>query len=311
MTIRTLDAGGDKPIAGPHARGESNPFLGLRGIRLSLARPDVFRVQLRALCRAAAHGAVEVMLPMVTRAATSSTRARGAARRGAAPSSRPRASPRAGRRSASWSRCRPPRSRRTLFDADFFSIGSNDLTQYVMAAARDSDAVAALDDPGIPAVLRLIARRRGAWRARAAARSACAATPAAIRAWSSAAARRPARALGRAGRRRRASRRRSPRRSAARSMTDDADAATRRSDDPSRRTRRILRDVLDQRPSGTRQRLANALGKNRSFVSQISNPAYPAPIPAPHLEIIFEICHFSPARRTAFLEAFDRAHPNR
>ena len=73
----------------------------------------------------------------------------------------------------------------------------------------------------------------------------------------------------------------------------------------------ILRNVLDRRPSGTRQRLATALGKNRSFVSHISNPAYAAPIPAPHLETVFEICHFSPAEKRSFLEAFSRAHPNR
>ena len=73
----------------------------------------------------------------------------------------------------------------------------------------------------------------------------------------------------------------------------------------------ILRNVLDQRPSGTRQRLATALGKNRSFVTQISNPAYSVPIPAPHLEIIFEICRFSPVDKSAFLDAFTRAHPNR
>src|SRR5882762_1998784 len=66
VTIRTLDAGGDKPIAGLTLAGESNPFLGVRGLRLSLARPDVFRVQLRALARAAMHGDVKVMLPMVT-----------------------------------------------------------------------------------------------------------------------------------------------------------------------------------------------------------------------------------------------------
>ena len=73
----------------------------------------------------------------------------------------------------------------------------------------------------------------------------------------------------------------------------------------------ILRNVLDRRPSGTRQRLATALGKNRSFVSHISNPSYPVPIPAPHLETIFEICHFSAAEKRDFLEAFGRAHPNR
>ena len=73
----------------------------------------------------------------------------------------------------------------------------------------------------------------------------------------------------------------------------------------------ILRNVLDQRPSGTRQRLATALGKNRSFISHMSNPAYSAPIPAPHLEIIFEICHFPAHDKHAFLDAFTRAHPNR
>ena len=73
----------------------------------------------------------------------------------------------------------------------------------------------------------------------------------------------------------------------------------------------ILRKILDQRPSGTRQRLATALGKNRSFVSQISQPTYPAPIPAAHLEAIFEICHFSAADRRLFLDAFTHAHPNR
>jgi hypothetical protein len=71
----------------------------------------------------------------------------------------------------------------------------------------------------------------------------------------------------------------------------------------------VLRDVLDQRPSGTRQRLATALGKNRSFVSQISNPAYSVPIPAKHLDAIFEICHFPPVEKRAFLEAYGRAHP--
>ena len=73
----------------------------------------------------------------------------------------------------------------------------------------------------------------------------------------------------------------------------------------------ILRNVLEERPSGMRQRLATALGKNRSFISHMCNPTYPAPIPAPHLEIIFEICHFPPAQKRLFLESFERAHPNR
>lgn len=73
----------------------------------------------------------------------------------------------------------------------------------------------------------------------------------------------------------------------------------------------ILKRVLDNRPSGTRLKLAAALGKNRSFVSQITNDAYPVPIPAQHLETLFETCHLSPAERAAFMEAYHAAHPRR
>ncbi len=73
----------------------------------------------------------------------------------------------------------------------------------------------------------------------------------------------------------------------------------------------ILKRVLDNRPSGTRQRLARALGKNRSFISQIANPAYPVPIPVQHLETMFELCHFSQDDRREFLAAYRRAHPRR
>jgi hypothetical protein len=75
--------------------------------------------------------------------------------------------------------------------------------------------------------------------------------------------------------------------------------------------KRILLRVLDLRPSGMRQRLADALGANRSFVSQITNPAYPVPIPPRHVEIIFDACRFPDAERRAFLEAYERAHPGR
>lgn len=73
----------------------------------------------------------------------------------------------------------------------------------------------------------------------------------------------------------------------------------------------VLQQVLEARPSGTRQRIAAALGKNRSFVSQIANPAYATPIPARHLDLIMEICHFSQADRKTFLDAYAEAHPRR
>jgi len=75
--------------------------------------------------------------------------------------------------------------------------------------------------------------------------------------------------------------------------------------------KRILARVLENRPSGTRQRLAVALGKNRSFVSQIANPSYQTPIPVQHLDVIFEICLFPATDRKAFLEAYGRAHPGK
>ncbi|MDP3899189.1 MAG: hypothetical protein Q8Q62_21145 [Mesorhizobium sp.] len=73
----------------------------------------------------------------------------------------------------------------------------------------------------------------------------------------------------------------------------------------------VLATVIDQRPSGTRQRLADALGKHRSFVSQIAGTAYSTPIPARHLPVIFSVCHFSPAERDSFLAAYRVAHPGK
>jgi hypothetical protein len=73
----------------------------------------------------------------------------------------------------------------------------------------------------------------------------------------------------------------------------------------------VLSAVLEQRPSGTRQRLADALGKHRSFITQITSPAYSTPIPARHLPLIFSVCHFSAAERDAFLAAYQIAHPGK
>ncbi|MBN9017243.1 MAG: hypothetical protein J0H11_07495 [Rhizobiales bacterium] len=88
----------------------------------------------------------------------------------------------------------------------------------------------------------------------------------------------------------------------------DAPAA---SADPVAAYKAVLQRVLDNRPSGTRGRLAQALGKNRSFVSHMTSPAYATPIPAQHIETIFEICHFSPEDRRHFLDAYGEAHPRR
>jgi phosphoenolpyruvate-protein phosphotransferase (PTS system enzyme I) len=156
VTIRTLDIGGDKPIRGLTPEGEGNPFLGVRGVRLTLTRKDVFRTQLRALARAAVHGNLKIMVPMITVAGElvqtahlldevmAELAAEGIVAK------------------------RPPLgimvevpavaiAPELLADAAFFSIGSNDLTQYVMAAARDEGAVSELSDSGHPAVLTLIA----------------------------------------------------------------------------------------------------------------------------------------------------------
>ncbi|WP_116137303.1 phosphoenolpyruvate--protein phosphotransferase [Trinickia diaoshuihuensis] len=155
VVVRTLDAGGDKPIAGLTIDGERNPFLGVRGVRLSLVRTEPFRVQLRALARAAVHGNLKVMVPMVTvptelEAVRSMFQEEvGMLERDAIAAKVP---PLGMMVEVPAAAIAPE-----VFNADFFSIGSNDLTQYVTAAGRDNEAVGKLADPLNPAVLRLIA----------------------------------------------------------------------------------------------------------------------------------------------------------
>jgi hypothetical protein len=93
-------------------------------------------------------------------------------------------------------------------------------------------------------------------------------------------------------------------------LTDEVPAAT-EVNDAVATYKAVFQAVLDKRPSGMRLRLADALGKNRSFISQISNPAYPTPIPAQHLNTIFQMCHFSATEKAQFLAAYDEAHPLR
>lgn len=146
VVVRTLDAGGDKPVPGLGMLPETNPFLGLRGLRLCLRKPEVFRAQLRALLRAAGEGDLRIMLPMLTNVSElAEARAHLQACRQAL--------------SEFGSVIRMPPlgvmvevpalalSLEELAPLDFASIGSNDLLQYTVAAARDEPSVSALADP--------------------------------------------------------------------------------------------------------------------------------------------------------------------
>lgn len=159
VTIRTLDAGGDKPIPGYTVDGEANPFLGLRGIRLSLRHPERFGVQLRALARAAADGPVRVMLPMVTGQdeIDAAERLLDGTLEDLRSAGLPHARPQLGAMVEVPAFALAAGQVR----ADFLSIGSNDLTQYATAASRDDPRVARYADtlhPGVLALIGFVAR---------------------------------------------------------------------------------------------------------------------------------------------------------
>ena len=159
MVVRTLDVGGDKPLPFLDNPGDANPFLGWRAIRISLDRPDFFKVQLRAIVRAAARFPVQVMFPMV--ATLEEFRAAKALLAQALEEVRA-AGQAVPDRIGTGIMVEVPAAAlgADLFarEVDFLSIGTNDLTQYTLAAERGNAKVAALADPCHPAVLELVHR---------------------------------------------------------------------------------------------------------------------------------------------------------
>ena len=153
LTVRTLDVGGDKPLRFMPVLPESNPYLGMRGIRLGLRQPDLLRDQLEAICRVGHSYPLGVMFPMIaTRGELEAARqilSEAGHRAGGLPAELEVGImveiPSAALNASAFAPL-----------VDFFSIGTNDLTQYTLATERGNDSLASLADGLDPAVLQLI-----------------------------------------------------------------------------------------------------------------------------------------------------------
>ncbi len=159
IVIRTSDIGGDKEIAYMNLPKEDNPFLGFRAIRICLDRPDMFKTQLRAILRASAFGNLKIMFPMI--AAISEWR-KAKALLEEAKQELTEAGIAFNKTIEAGIMIEIPAAAiiadKFAKEVDFFSIGTNDLVQYTMAADRMNPKLGYLNDPLHPAILQLIER---------------------------------------------------------------------------------------------------------------------------------------------------------